>query len=83
MVLQVSTARFDRVARTLVQGVVARVERLTKDVRPSGYQVKPRGRLAHSRNELPGSEVVSKEIQGRKLRARDESEQNIPKEKAG
>lgn len=69
---------YGQITRTLVQTDAARVERLIERVRQLGYQEKHKKVLAYSKHELPGSEVVDKEIQDREQRANGQSELRLP-----
>lgn len=69
VVLRVGTARPNQLTRTIVQENVAWGARMIEGIRGLGYQGKHKKRMAHSRDELPGSKVMNSEIQGRGRRA--------------
>lgn len=80
VILWVGTVQSDRVARAVVQKIVARVERLLEGIRKLGYQGRHRKRMAHSWDELTGLEVVDKRICCRRRRARAHAGQGLPNE---
>lgn len=66
----VRTVRSNLIVRAVAQTNVGRIERLTERIREFEYEGKNREELAHARDELPGSKVAKKRVQGQKWRAR-------------
>lgn len=69
----------DRIKGAVIQADVERAKHLVEGIRWCGYQEKDNSKLVHSWDELSGSEVVGKETRDRRLRARGQKNQDLPR----